>query len=122
MFSSNRSTNLKMRSHPKGCSRITGLTWFVRPSDGTLPSGVVGRPKLLFTVFASNVISHRLCCCQLGIETGTIAEHAMHYDCELTCQRHLGLLHARPDSNLCRPALELRALDWSGEDDVRSFV
>jgi len=31
----------KTRSHPKGCSRINGLTWLVRPGDGTLPSGAI---------------------------------------------------------------------------------
>jgi hypothetical protein len=41
MFWANRPTNLETRSHPEGCSRITGLTWFVRPGDGTLSSGAM---------------------------------------------------------------------------------
>lgn len=48
MSSTNRPTNLGTRSHLKGCSRLTGLTWLVRPGDGTLPSGELLFPPETF--------------------------------------------------------------------------
>lgn len=55
----NRPTNLETRSHPKGCSRKNGLTWFVRPGDGTLPSGAM--------VVSPETLVPYLCPCRLPV-------------------------------------------------------
>ena len=100
MSLTNRPTNLGTRSHPRGCSRFTGLTWLVRPGDGTLPSGAMVLSPETFRCLL-------LCSRQPCLEAGAVGEHAVHDYRQLARESHLGLLHACPAGDLGGPALEL---------------
>src|SRR5882724_5790591 len=58
----------------------------------------------------------------LGEEVCSVDQHAVQNYGELAGERDLRLAHAGAGSQTHPPALQCRALDWSGQDDIGRLV
>src|SRR6516164_283995 len=91
-----------------------------RPGDGTLlPGGWYPEPpeSAIYLLLASFCRS-----CFVSAEFRVVGQHAVQYHGELAGERDLGLAHAGASGQTHPPALQCRALDWSGQDDVGRLV
>ena len=114
-----RSINLTTRSG-KALLKCHRSDLIQRPGDGTLlPGGWYPEPpeSVIYLLLAGFCRS-----CFVSAEFRVVGQHAVQYHGELAGERDLGLAHAGASGQTHPPALQCRALDWSGQDDVGRLV